>query len=535
MARRYRPVVRDQEFLLPPNMAEWLPEDHLVWFVIDVIDRLDTRAFHARSKRGGVGRQGFDPDMLLALLLYAYAVGERSSRRIERLCLDHVAFRVLCGQDAPDHTTIARFRAAHEDAFAELFAQVLRLSAEAGMVRVGVVAIDGTKIAADAARAANRSPEWIRREAQRLAQHLAQQILAEAAEVDRAEDTAEAKSGSDHDDRLPPGLADRRGRAANIDKAMAELDRQDAADRAVDAAEQQELAAYLQRVVSGEAIRGVMAGIDRVAYHRAQIERQRRRIAEVEGVRGQAATRQRAEARRQLKKAMAALAAAEAAAATGQLDTRGTNQRARARREERIRARGGTGRTVNVTDPDSRLMTTANGGSIQGYNAQLAVSDDHLILGIHLSQDANDTSCFAPTLTAVEAAMKSLNLSIGTVLADAGYFTHDNLTMAGPDRLIAPGRHRELLDDARELPTSGPPPKDSTPKEAMRHRLRTPEGAELYKRRSATVEPVNAHLKEITGLKRFSRRGLPAANAELHLAATVHNIRRLFTATPQPC
>jgi transposase len=101
MARAYRPVIRDQEFLLPPNMADWLPEDHLDWFVLDVVDQLDTTGFHASRRTGGVGRQGYDPDMLLALLIYAYAVGERSSRRIERLCVDHVAFRVLCGQDRP--------------------------------------------------------------------------------------------------------------------------------------------------------------------------------------------------------------------------------------------------------------------------------------------------------------------------------------------------------------------------------------------------------------------------------------------------
>jgi len=157
MARSYRPVVRDQEFLLPPNMADWLPEDHLVWFVLDIVDRLDTRVFHAGRRIGGVGRQGYDPDMLLALLIYAYAVGERSSRRIERLCVDHVAFRVLCGQDGPDHSTIARFRAEHHEGFADLFAQVLRLCAAAGMVKVGIVSIDGTKIAANASKSANRS------------------------------------------------------------------------------------------------------------------------------------------------------------------------------------------------------------------------------------------------------------------------------------------------------------------------------------------------------------------------------------------
>ena len=85
MARSYRPVIRDQEFLLPPNMADWLPKDHLVWFVLDVVDQLDTTGFHRTRRTGGVGRQGYDPDLLLGLLIYAYAVGERSSRRIERL------------------------------------------------------------------------------------------------------------------------------------------------------------------------------------------------------------------------------------------------------------------------------------------------------------------------------------------------------------------------------------------------------------------------------------------------------------------
>ncbi|UUZ58736.1 transposase [Nocardioides sp. B-3] len=125
--------------------------------------------FHAGRRTGGVGRQGYDPDMLLALLIYAYAIGERSSRRIERLCVDHVAFRVLCGQDGPDHSTIARFRAEHHGGFADLFARVLRLCADAGMVKVGIVSIDGTKIAANASKGANRSHDWVREEAGRIA------------------------------------------------------------------------------------------------------------------------------------------------------------------------------------------------------------------------------------------------------------------------------------------------------------------------------------------------------------------------------
>ena len=233
MARSYRPVVRDEVFLLPPNMAEWLPETHLVWFVLDVVDRLDTSGFHAVRRTGGVGRAGYDPDMLLALMIYAYACGERSSRRIERLCTDHVAYRVVCAQDPPDHTTIARFRAAHDTAFTDMFAQVLRLCAQAGMVSVGVISIDGTKIAANAAKSANRSQDWVRDRARRIAED----VVREAAEVDAAEDAAEDAAGAGA--KLPAELGTPAGRAAAIKKAMEEIARQDAREGAADAADRE--------------------------------------------------------------------------------------------------------------------------------------------------------------------------------------------------------------------------------------------------------------------------------------------------------
>lgn len=151
--------------------------------------------------------------MLLALLLYAYAVGERSSRRIERLCSDHVAFRVLCAQDVPDHTTIARFRAAHEEVFAGLFTQVLTLCARAGMGRVGVVAVDGTKVAANASMGANRGEKSLRAEAER--------ILAEAAAVDAAEDE---QFGAARGDELPEELADPASRGERIRQCLEQIE-----------------------------------------------------------------------------------------------------------------------------------------------------------------------------------------------------------------------------------------------------------------------------------------------------------------------
>ena len=164
---------RDQLMLMPPSVADWLPDDHLAWFVIDVVDELDLSAFLSNYRSDGRGGAAYSPAMMVALLVYAYSVGERSSRSIERRCVEDVAFRVVAANQSPDHATIARFRANHEDALAGLFGQVLVLCSRAGVLRPGLVAIDGTKIAANASREANRTAE-----------QLAKDILAEAAATD---------------------------------------------------------------------------------------------------------------------------------------------------------------------------------------------------------------------------------------------------------------------------------------------------------------------------------------------------------------
>src|SRR5256714_2405797 len=189
---------REQVLLLPPSLREWLPEGHLAWFVIDAVERLDLSAFYGGYRLDGQGRAAHEPSMMVALLLYSYAVGERSSRRIERRCVEDVATRVICANRAPDHTTIARFRQRHEDALAELFGEVLWLCAEAGPVRRGMIAVDGTKVAANAAPQATRDYEAIARE-----------ILAEADAVDAEEDE---QFGAARGDELPPALATAQGR-----------------------------------------------------------------------------------------------------------------------------------------------------------------------------------------------------------------------------------------------------------------------------------------------------------------------------------
>lgn len=355
--------------------------------------------------------------------------------------------------------------------------------------------------------------------------------------VDTAEDAAAAARDGGSDDDLPPGFANHSGRAANIKKALEELKRRDVDNTEADAADRSRIAGLLADLEAGRARNGPPpAGVDPVVWHRARITGVTKLIGELDGVRGRVGGRPAAGWRRDLRVRLAtaqrALAKAEQVDAAD-IDLRGRAARKRDRRAAKAHARGALGEAVNTTDPESRLMTEGSGGgSVQGYNAQIAVTDDHLILGIHVSQDANDTGCYTPTLKAATTQANTLGKNIELVLADAGYFTDDNLAATGPDRLIAPGRNREVHTAARDDPAHGPPPEDADPKDTMRHRLREPANAKLYKRRSATVEPVIAHLKDQTQLRRFARRGLQAATAELNLAAAAINLTRLHHGRP---
>jgi transposase len=207
MGQNFRSGDREQSFLMPPSVAEWLPSDHLAWFIIDAVAELDLAEFRSRYRADGRGGAAYDPSLMLTLLVYAYAVGERSSRRIERRCVEDVAFRVVAANQAPDHATIARFRAAHQTAIAGLFGQVLAVCARAGVIRPGLVAVDGTKLTGNAARAANRT-------ATQIAEELAADILAEAGTVDAEEDLeAQARAEAAAEQPPPDPALTRRGEA----------------------------------------------------------------------------------------------------------------------------------------------------------------------------------------------------------------------------------------------------------------------------------------------------------------------------------
>lgn len=523
MARFYRPVNRDQPFLLPQDMRDWLPVGHLVWFLLETVRELDLGVFHARHSNAGAGRAAYDPGMMVALLIYAYCCGERSSRQIERQCEMNVAFRVVCAGDVPDHTTISRFRAVHEDAFAGVFTQVLAVAARAGLVTFGTVAIDGSKIAANASLDANRNERWLREQVAK--------IVTEARVADAGQDVLFGEG--DRGDRMPPQLRDPTKRGERIKAAAAEMKAEQeaaAAARVPDPGRVAKAVDRRERIEAGQNVKGrTPAGTDRVAEARARV------------VREEKAARARLEA----------YAAATAAGARpggrppGPVDTHHAVLAARAAVDKAVAAQGvptkkqarkkQTERHVNITDPQSRVMPVRRGNWIQGYNLQIAITAEQIIVALSLGQNPVDTDEFIPMMRAVQdiaaqlnGLMRTTDYLIGILLADAGYPSEANLTAPGPDRLIALGKTRAQAKAAKTRPTQGDPPPDASPREAMDHRLRTPEGARLYKRRGATVEPGIGNLKKI--LSRFSRRGLQAAHSELNLAAAAFNLLKIYRA-----
>jgi transposase len=520
MAKRYRPVRRDQRFLLPPDMADWLPGDHPVWLVISAVaDHLDTSAFHAARRTGGAGAAGYDPDMLVTLLVWAYASGVTSSRRIEALCRTDVAFAVICARDVPDHVTIARFRAAFGEAVAGLFTQVLVLCARLGMGQVGTVALDGTKIAASASKAANRTEE-------KLAELAAAAVAAHAA-ADAAEDAAfgEGQRG----DTVPPGAAGG-CRGQRIAACLAELA---AERRAAEAGKDAQARAWLERPKGGvPASAAVAAAARRLERERAAqqqkiaLRERRDAAARAAGYRGYKGSRPAGvEEHVKVRRAVAALERATAKAAA---------------RQRKKNAKKGPGPVRNITDPDSRLMPT-RGGFIQGYNPQNVTSEDLLIIATELTASTTDTEWFAPMLRKAQDAAALIAAhrpapqagtqpatTIGLFLADAGYLSEHNLTTEGPDRLIATGKNRGLQHTAADPRRCGGTANGPAVR-AMAARLATPDGITAYRQRGHIAETPHGHIKHNMRFRQLSLRGKPKATAEWTFVCAVHNLLKAIT------
>lgn len=511
MAFHYVGADRDQMFLLATSMRDWLDEGHLAWFVIDVVEQVDTSLFHARHPNDGPGRPAYDPDMMLALLLYAYGVGLRSSRRIEAACRTDAAYRVICGNVVPDHATIARFVVNHERAIESVFVDVLRLCQEAGLLSVGLIALDGTKMGSDASLGANRSAEWIRSEVAR--------ILSEAIQTDQDE-RVDPPAGLFGLAEIPEELMSRSGRLARLQAALARLEAEDETEREAERVRAEKAEA---EAAEGHKIDGRKPTDPQAALLRAEAdERAVRKLL-----------LKRAE-RRQEREAAAAAVGRKALGRKPGPDVRGAMARATAALEQARAAAAEQpaktdDRRANTTDPDSRIMKSMKGW-VQGYNAQAMVNENQIIIGHSVTQDPFDVAQYEAMLNVTRSMLERVGVDepIGLVLADAGYWSEHNATIAGPDRLIATLKDHKQRRAARELGTTiGPPPPDSTAIVSMEHRLRTAEGAALYAKRSHTVEPVFGDIKENRGFRRFRRRGLPSARSEWALISLSHNLSKL--------
>lgn len=490
MAMSYIPVVREQPFLMPPDVRDWLGEDHLVWFVIDMVAALDTSVFHEGRQLGGVGRRGYDPDMLLALLVYAYANGERSSRRIEQACELDVACRVVCANLKPDHTVIARFRAENEEAFRELFSQVVVLCVSGGMGGLGVLAVDGTKIEADASRLSNRTRDQIAAEVDR--------IVDEAKQTDAEEDEL---FGDRRGDELPEEWANPGGRVERLRRALDQLDSESA-----------------ETVAESGTEKRVMRARRRLAEVRAgqQAKVDSHNQALVEGKRSVGRPPHPVEEHWAVHKASQQLAKAEAA------HIRAVQRAGRTKR--------GHQRRVNITDPDSRLMRS-KGAWVQGYNAQAGFTEDGIAVSALVTSQVSDVASLHPLIDQARKLTEATDhhRKVGVVVADAGFWSEDNITghdpndPENPELLIPP----KDFDTQTRLPPQTAPSEEASAAEKMRYRLSTPEGRTLYQRRSALAEGPFGHLKTRFGFTRFSRRGLTAVNSEWHLILTVRNLVKL--------
>ena len=431
---------RDQPLLLPADMREWLPEDDLAYVVLDAVAALDLGEFRRRYRADGHGRAAFDPEMMVALLLYGYCQGERSSRLIEKRCVRDVGYRVITGGLRPDHATIARFRARHQEALGGLFSQVLRLLAAEGMVSLGTISLDGTKLAGNAAQKANRTLPQI------------DKLLAEAAAADAAED---ARLGDALEEPAPRALARRAERRARLAAARDRLAAEDQARRDAQRARQE---------------------------------------------------------------------AWDAAAAAGKRGGRRPGD------EPPRPNRNNTEPRANITDPDVRVMRNQK-GYLAGYNGQLVVTGGQVIIGAMLSQRLVDRTLLHPLLDTCRQQLTEAGIrpKLRTVLADAGYASEETFARADTDRLrlLAPlakdpaRRYVRTPQRARHL--------DRFPATARaRRRLRHPRGRDDYKLRARTVEPVFGQLKTCQKLTMMSRRGFTACESEWLLAATAHNLRKLY-------
>jgi len=494
-------------------MRSWLPPGHLAWQVLGAVGELDLSGFTAAYRADGQGQAPYDPAMMLALGLYCYLKGIRSSRKIAAACIDDVGCRVICGGGAPSHQAVAQFVRRHRAEIVRLFVQVLGLLATAGAIEGHCAAVDGSPVSGNASRFANLDGEQL--EARITALQAAIDAAAQAwldggDEADGAGSQQPLWDDDDDDDDDGPGgggpgggvprrLAAMAATLARLNAAQDKLAarRQAASPRSPDAritAARDAVGNAAGRLAQAEQAQAAVMEKYQAAVAAGKPWAGKKPVPAAENVRI-------ARIRKNLATASSRLAAAEAAAAAA-----------------------GPAK-VSATDPDSRLLPAKNGGGyLQGWNLELAAARRQVLLAIELHD--NPADCGALT-TMIEAAAANCDLAgvreqIRAWLADNGYASTANF-QALEHLMLLVATTGEASQTGRGA-ASRPIPAGW---EKMAARLATPAGKKLYKRRAGLVEPAFAQL-----FARFGRyvnyRGHDAVDAEVKLLGAVHNLAKLF-------
>lgn len=488
--KKYRAWSPTQSYLLPPSPTEWLPEGHLAYFVLDLVGELDVGAIENELQRKDArGERPFAPRMMVSLLTYAYATGVFSSRKIARSTYEDVAFRVIAGGDHPHFTTVNQFRQKHRDALAGLFGQVLHLCQSAGLVKLGHVAIDGSKVKANASKHKAMSYERMQKQNAELSAEV-EELLSRADAVDAQEDELYGV-GQDPED-LPAELQRREGRRAKIRAALAALEKDAAQTRAQTLREQ-------QKQLTEKSTDSFVPS------------KERKTAATLANKRGQ--------------QALALEQKAESIDSDDDDPPAPADDLPRHRTRTRANGKPHPKAQRNFTDPDSRIMKR-DGAFIQAYNVHLAVDEAHqVIVAEAVTNQPPDNEHFKPML---RKAVENCRGVPERTTADAGYFSDDNVEFAermGTEPFVSPNRQRH--QGAEELTRR----RDTRARTAMRALLQTPRGKAAYARRKCTVEPVFGQIFAARGFRQFLLRGLRAVRFEWGFLCTTHNILKLFRAT----
>jgi transposase len=519
MGRHFVSAGRDQLFLLPPDAREWLPAGHLAWAVLEATGGLDMRPFTSWYRSDGQGRPAFDPGLMVALVLYCYCKGVRSSRAIEMATWDDVGARVICGGLHPDHATIARFVSRHEGPLKGLLVASLAACARQGLVSVAVVAGDGTMIKAAASAASNATAADLDAQAAELEALLAAEVEGWLAAA-RAADEADAAAERDDPPGGPPGgagtLAVIAGKIVRRQQARAVLAARDEASPAGAARSQR-----ITRLQAQAARAGARAAQEEAACQARVADYQRRAAARSAAgsrkgpdgrvpVTAAESARVRA-ARAAERKARSGLAAAQAAQAA---------------------ARAAPPGRASTTDPASRLMPAKKGGFDQLWNVQALAEGHQVILAIGTHDNPAGTGALHPLLQRGRASLDAAGITapIGAALFDAGYASDANFTApCQPQLYIAVTREAR---QAGRLRDGQAPASDQASWQAMTARLATPHGKALYKHRAAIIEPVFAQLFNRLG-RSLHYRGT-RVDLELHLWAASHNYLKAIRHQARP-